>query len=760
MSLVRIFVLVLLFVGTRALLEAEVETEEISWVDTKEDLRHYCKRCHSDDDPDAGLDLVTIDHRADFEASPEKWLGIMQALRTHYMPHPDGRDLPLEVRERLVGKLQSEFVRLAADYMPSSASLRRLNRNEFNNTLNDLFLVDADLSATLPDDNAGYGFDNNAATLSFSPLLMERYFSAASDVGDIAIPRKMKPVQWSAPVASFRGGRPLEVTSWISTSGAKSAVRGKVYFAGRGRYDLKVAISATQAGDESARAELRLDGAVLGEYEVTADRDDAPNVFSLSIYVAHPGDKEFEVRFLNDFFRETEGRKEDRNLIFHTVNFHGPFQSAQDLESPFLARHFAQQLESLSVGALRDGIFRFVSRAYRRPATEEEVSSLWHLFLESRTTGPREWSNRKGLRAVVDAVVTSPSFLFRNEGGEPDDSFALASWLSYFLWSSMPDDRLFYLARRGNLAANLQSEVRRMLADPKAEAFADNFAGQWWRFRDLEIHAPDTTVYANAKPELLADMREETRRFFIELMQSDGSLLDMLSADYSFINQRLAKHYGIGGVEGEGFRRVSLQGTQRRGIWSQASVLTVTSHPNHTSPVLRGQWVLENLIGLSPPPPPDNVPSLPGTEGKPKPADLRASLALHRENPDCAACHNTMDPIGLALETYDGIGALRSKQERDLLSPETLFDGFEVREPADLAMYFESRRSDDFVLNMARKLSIYASGRGLKWQDEAVLYRIVGQTRSEDYRFSALVESVVEAFAPVPNLIKLSQVRP
>lgn len=746
--------------GTYALFGVEGEVAEISWVDAKEDLQHYCKRCHSDDDPDAGLDLVTIDHRADFEADPGKWLEILQALRTHYMPHPDGRDMPLEVRGRLVGKLQSEFVRLAADYAPHSASFRRLNRNEFSNTLNDLFLVDIDLSAALPDDDAGYGFDNNAATLSFSPLLMERYFSAASDVGDMAIPRKMKPVQWSLPAASFQGGHPQAVTNWIVASGAQSAARSKVYFSGRGRYDLKVALSATQAGGENARAQLMVDGRVLGEYEVTADRDEVPNVFPLSIYVTHPGDKELEVRFLNDYFRETDGRKEDRNLIFHSVHVDGPFQTAEDLESPFLARHFAQELETLSVGALRDGIFRFVSRAYRHPATDEEVNSLWRLFLETRKTGPGDWSNRKGLRAVVDAVVTSPSFLFRNEGGEPDDPFALASWLSYFLWSSMPDDRLFYLARRGSLAANLQSEVRRMLADPKAEAFADNFAGQWWRFRDLDIHTPDTTVLQNSSPELLADMREETRRFFLELMQRDGSLLDMLSADYSYINQRLAKHYGISGVEGEDFRKVSLQSTQRRGIWSQASVLTVTSHPNHTSPVLRGQWVLENLIGLSPPPPPDNVPSLPGTEGKPNPADLRASLALHRENPDCASCHNTMDPIGLALETYDGIGALRSKQERDLLSPETLFDGFEVREPADLAEYFESRRRDDFVLNMARKLSIYASGRGLNWQDEAVLQRIVGQTRGEDYRFSALVEFVVEAFAPVPNSIKLTQVRP
>lgn len=319
----------------------------------------------------------------------------------------------------------------------------------------------------------------------------------------------------------------------------------------------------------------------------------------------------------------------------------------------------------------------------------------------------------------------------------------------------MPDDPLFDLALRGQLRSNLESEVARMLADPRAVALAENFAGQWWRLRDLEIHKPDRAVYAGASRELLDAMREETQRFFIHVMENDRPLLDFLSADYTFLNEALAKHYGIEGVKGPHFRRVSIKDTPRRGVWSQGGILTVTSYPNHTSPVLRGQWILENLIGLAPPPPPDNIPSLPGTDGKPAPEDLRASLAQHREISDCASCHDIMDPFGLALEHFDGVGGLRALEERKKLSEETLFDGSVIRDPVDLARYFEEQRSDDFVHNVARKLAIYAAGRGLDWQDLAALQRVTSETREGDFRFSSLVQAVVKEFAPIPKQVSL-----
>jgi hypothetical protein len=295
-----------------------------------------------------------------------------------------------------------------------------------------------------------------------------------------------------------------------------------------------------------------------------------------------------------------------------------------------------------------------------------------------------------------------------------------------------------------------------MLEDPRAVALADNFAGQWWHFRDLDIHKPDRSIYKEADPSLLADMREETKRFFEFVLKEDRPLVDFLSADYTFINQRLARHYGISGVKGNHFRKVSLEGTPRRGVWSQGGILTVTSYPNYTSPVLRGAWILENLIGLAPPPPPDNIPSLPGTDGNPDPGDLRTSLALHRENPDCASCHDIMDPFGLAMEHFDAVGGLRSLEARKRLSEETLFDGSVIRDPIDLARYFEEQRSDDFILNMARKLSIYAAGRGLDWKDEAAVARIADFARERDARFSALIQGVINEFAPMAEPVSFT----
>lgn len=730
------------------------DVEPFTWVDVDHTLNLFCYECHGGFSTDGDLDLVNIDQRADIAANPERWTQVVQALRTHYMPHPDGREMPIAKRRQLISKLQGELIQQAADYIPESASLRRLNRVEFSNTLNDLFFAEGDWAASLPADDAGYGFDNIAAALSFSPLLLERYFDVASRVALVAVPQKLPMDDWSISAVNFSGGHKRGQSVVIISNGASHATRQRVFFPGKGRYELSLRLTAQQAGEELARAQLWFDGQPVAEFEVSAGLRDAPSVMRHTVLVSTPGEHEVEVRFLNDYYLNDVTGKADRNLIFHGLGLKGPHQTAEDLKSPFLDRHFGSLPESLSFKSIKDGIHRFASRAYRRPVTPDEAASLWRVFQANNKGEAQEWDVRNGLYAVIDAVLTSPSFLFRFEGVTGDeraDAFALASWLSYFIWSSMPDDRLFDLARRMQLDENLEGEVRRMLADPNAAALAENFAGQWWRFRDLDIHRPDAAVYKHADDQLLAAMREETRRFFVHVLENDRPLLDFINADYTFVNEPLAKHYGLKGVSGQHFRKVSLEGTPRRGVWTQGGILTVTSYPNHTSPVLRGQWILENLIGLAPPPPPDNIPSLPGTEGKPDPSDLRASLALHRENPDCASCHDIMDPFGLALEHFDGVGGLRSVAERKGLSAETLFDGTVIRDPVDLARYFGEQRSDDFVRNVGRKLSIYAAGRGLDWQDQAALERIAEKTHEQGNRFSALVLSVVNEFAPTPK---------
>jgi len=753
--------LYLILLLSTALLQASAgeEIDSFSWKDADRTFNAYCFECHGGFSKDAGLDLINIDQKADLIANPERWAEVVHALRTHYMPHPDGKDMPIAKRQQLVAKLQSELIQQAEGFDSESASLRRLNRIEFSNSLNDLFFVEGDWAASLPADDAGYGFDNIAAVLSFSPLLLERYFDVAARVALVAVPQKLPMDDWSISATTFTGGNHYNQAVAIVSSGAHSATRHRVFFPGKGHYELSLRLSAQQAGGEDARAELWFDGKTVAEHTVRAARGDSPEVMRHTVLVTTPGEHEVEVRFLNDYYRDDLPEVEDRNLIFHGLGLKGPHQTAEDLKSPFLDRHFGSLPESLSFKAIKDGIHRFASRAYRRPVTAEEAESLWRVFKANDKGEGQKWDVRNGLYAVIDAVLTSPSFLFRFEGVTGDeraDAFALATWLSYFIWSSMPDDRLFDLAQRMQLDENLENEVLRMLADPKAEALAENFAGQWWRFRDLDIHRPDQAVYKTANRSLLNAMREETRRFFIHVLENDRPLLDFLNADYTFVNEQLAKHYGLKEVKGRHFRKVSLAGTPRRGVWTQGGILTVTSYPNHTSPVIRGQWILENLIGLAPPPPPDNIPSLPDTEGKPDAANLRANLALHRENPNCASCHDIMDPFGLALEHFDGVGGLRSVAERKELSEETLFDGTVIRDPVDLARYFEEQRSDDFVRNVGRKLSIYASGRGLDWQDDAALQRIADTTSEQGFRFSALVLSVVNEFAPMPKSAMLS----
>lgn len=734
--------------------------EVYTWDDADVTFNRYCFECHGGFAKDADLDLVNIQHKADLEADPEKWTKILEALRTHYMPHPDGREMPIEDRHKLVAKIRNELRLQATGYEAVSAPLRRLNRTEYSNTLNDLLILDHDWSVSLPADNAGYGFDNIAAALTFSPLLMERYFAIASEAAMMAVPQRMEAKNWSIPASTFTGaiqsGSGKKV---LISSGPEHATRHRIYLPGKGRYDLTLQLSAQQAGGENARGELRMNGRTIGQYEVAAGSKGPPNEFAVQVDIAEPGEYTFAIHFLNDYYRENEGRNENRNLIFHGLKLHGPLQAEADWNSAFLERHFGDLPEKLSLQSLRDGIHRFASRAYRRPATQQEVDSLWKVFQANGKPTSNEADLRHGLHAVIDAILTSPAFLFRFEGREdeaPETEYVLASWLSYFLWSSMPDDRLFSLAHRGQLRHKLVDEVARMLEDPRSVALADNFAGQWWHLRDLEIHQPDRSIYENADRALLEDMQEETKRFFQYVLKEDRPLLDFLTADYTFINERLARHYGVSGVEGGNFRKVSLADTPRRGVWAQSGILTATSYPNYTSPVLRGAWILDNLLGLSPPPPPDNIPSLPGTDGNPDPSNLRASLALHRENPDCASCHDIMDPIGLALEHFDAVGGLRSLEERKKLSEETLFDGTVIRDPIDMARYFEEQRSSDFLLNVARKLSIYAAGRGLDWKDEAAIERVASHTRERDFRFSALINGVVNEFAPIAKPYRLS----
>ena len=401
---------------------------------------------------------------------------------------------------------------------------------------------------------------------------------------------------------------------------------------------------------------------------------------------------------------------------------------------------------------------RFTRRAYRRPIREEEMTRLIKLFDSARTAGENFES---AIKLALEAVLVSPHFLFRGDWQSkpgnasvihPVDDFALASRLSYFLWSTMPDEELLAQAERGTLRKNLDAQVRRMLHDPKARALTDNFAGQWLQLRNLAAVAPDPKVFPAFDESLRQAMTMETELFFEEIVNRDRSVLDFLDANYTFLNERLARHYGVAGVRGAGFRRVNLKRGQRGGVLTQASVLLVTSHPTRTSPVKRGKWVLENVLGTPPPPPPPDVPVFPEDPQSASSGTLRQRMERHRTDPTCASCHARMDPIGFGLENFDAVGAWREKEGTfPIDATGQLAGGGTFRSPQELKTMLSTTQREQFVRCFAKKLLTYALGRGLEDYDRCAVDEIAKAARGEHWRFSSFVLGVVRS-TPFGNL--------
>jgi len=396
----------------------------------------------------------------------------------------------------------------------------------------------------------------------------------------------------------------------------------------------------------------------------------------------------------------------------------------------------------------------FTRRAWRRPVEPAEVDALMNLYKKAAADSGSFDSN---LKYALQAVLVSPYFLFRDEApptihlasattlGRPVSEIALASRLSYFLWSSMPDDELLDLAERGQLRQNLDAQVRRMLASPKAHALVTNFAGQWLEIRNLKYIAPDSKLFPGFDDDLRDSMQKETETFFDHILRQDSSIMDFVNADYTFVNERLAKFYGMPNVTGDEFRQVSLVGTPRRGVLTQASVLAITSTPTRTSPVKRGKWVLEDLLGTPPPPPPPDVPPL-AADSKPVTGTLRHQMEEHRANPVCASCHARMDPIGFGLENFDAIGAWREKDGGATVDPSgKLTTGESFNGATELIGILSDRKRDSFVRNLSEKLLIYSLGRGVERYDRPALDQIVKNVQGGGYHFSSLVLAVVKS---------------
>ena len=552
--------------------------------------------------------------------------------------------------------------------------------------------------------------------------------------------------------------------NWLE-GGRLLASEGSVWtthtFPSAGRYTIRTRACGQQAGPEAAKLTFLVDDKPLATVDVTAVQSD-PRVYEHKVTLA-AGDHKVAIAFPNDFYDENnpDPARRDRNLIVEWIEVQGPDRTPS---SALPASHtkilFKTPKADNRDEVAREIVERFATRAYRRPLLPGELAKILKFVDLARENGD---SFERGVQLAVEAVLVSPQFLFRvelgprggqrrrNPGAPPSASpvteFELASRLSYFLWSSMPDDELFALAKAEKLRQGdaLEKQVRRMLQDPKAGALVENFAGQWLQVRNLKTVNPDRERFPAFDDALRASMQKETELFFEAVMREDRSVLDLIDADFTFLNERLAKHYGIAGVKGEAFQRVALKDGVRGGLLTQASILTVTSNPTRTSPVKRGKWILEQILGTPPPPPPPDVPVLQEERDGPLKGSLRQRMEQHRANPSCASCHARMDPLGFGFENFDAIGAWRDKDGEYAVDPSgVLPDGKTFQGPKALKAILKTR-DRDFVQCLAEKMLTYATGRGIEYYDACAVDKIVEATAADGFKFSRLVLEVVKS---------------
>jgi hypothetical protein len=630
-------------------------------------------------------------------------------------------------------------------------TLRRLNRAEYNNTIRDLVGVDFQPAADFPADDVGYGFDNIGDVLTISPILIEKYLAAAEQIVQQAIvpdPIATAPTR-RLERRSFEGAERLGPRLLLSRKEAAAPIR----FEREGEYLFRVHAFSSLSEDDPPRLTLLVDEQEVLSELVRATREQ-PQTYEARARVP-AGTRKLVLRHANPRPEVSgQGQGGDRKsplLLVESVEVRGPVDPPPSHQRIITCRPDAQR----GVHECAREILRtFASRAFRRPVTDEELERLLGLVKLAQDQGD---GFEQSIQLALQAVLTSPHFLFRverdPEPGDPGgvrtlDDYELASRLSYFLWSSMPDAELFTLAREHRLRdpAVLEAQVRRMLRDPKAIALVNNFAGQWLQLRDLAKVTPDPEAFGEFDEELRAAMLRETELFFQAVMQEDRSILDFLDADFSFINERLARHYGISEVKGSEFRRVSLEGSGRRGVLMQASILTLTSNPTRTSPVKRGKWILENFLATPPPPPPAGVEELKEDEDAVLSGSLRQRMEQHRAKPMCAACHSRMDPLGFAFENFDAIGAWRDFDGKFAIDPTGALPGGESFDGArGLAELLKDEKRQDFCRCLTEKLLTYGLGRGLEYYDRCVVEEIADSLAQNDYRFSGLILGIVRS---------------
>ena len=718
--------------------------------------KKYCYDCHSGKEPEGGIAFETAIDDKSVLKSRKLWTRALDLIQQGVMPPADAEPIPAGDKEQLIAVLDRtlNFVDCSQGVDPGRVTIRRLNRNEYNNTVRDLLGVNFRPADDFPSDDVGYGFDNIGDVLSLPPLLMEKYLDAADAIARqsiIAIDPKKPKTQTAAAreLTLSRAASRLRDVVGINSVGDVSAKFEAVL---PGTYRLIARAAQQRGGDDPAKMELRVDGQKVTDFNVRNGQSRFES-FEKEITLTR-GMHDVAAAFTNDFYDEK--KKEDRNLFVQSLQLEGPLE-VDPAAFPASHRQLVEHRPAADVTvnyAVRTNLKPFAKRAFRRPVTEDELDGYVRL-VESRLTEGDTFE--MAMQQALTAVLVSPHFLFRIETDrQPNDpmdrhslnDYELATRLSYFLWSSLPDDELFALAEKGELHRDdvLEAQVKRMLRDDKAQALVDNFAEQWLQLRVLDEITPDPAKFPLFTRELRNDMKAETKRLFGHIMQEDLSLLELLDAPYTFVNERLAKHYGLPDVTGNEFQKVSLEGTSRVGLLTHGSVMTMTSNPDRTSPVKRGKWVMEVVLNTPPPPPPPNVPELEAVKA-PEGSTLRQQLQLHRTNASCASCHRVMDDLGFGLENFDAIGRFRDTDgSQPLDTTGELPGGLKFNGPKELAVVLKQRQLD-FGRSVIEKMLTYALGRPVEYYDRCTQNTILEQAKSQDFRFSALVSAITRSEA-------------
>ena len=766
-------------------------------------LNRYCVTCHNErlKTADLLLDHADVEHP---EAVPEVWEKVARKLGARAMP-PQGMPRPEEAtyagfQEYLETSLDAAA---AASPNPGSPSEHRLNRSEYANAIRDLLGLEVDTAAMLPPDEQYFGFDNNGSVLTVSPLLMERYLLTAGKISRLAVGNPaVGPAaeEYKVSESLMQDARQSEELPLGSRGG--TAIRHN--FPADGEYVVRIRLHRNRDGFirgviDRHMLDIRLDGSRIKLFPVGGERKgrSAP-LFTRTDpdYRGDPeqlendwsGDAALETRFQAKagerllgvaFLRQTtqvEGVQMGEMLLrdreryrggepgVESVTIIGPFNTSGLGETISRQKIFVcQPSSSQDEPACAKRIIANLARhAYRRPATDAEIQDLLGLY----NTGRKESGFEGGVEMALQRILSGPEFLFRVEHdpagiapktGYRISDFDLASRLSFFIWSSIPDDELLDLAEKGKLRDRevLTQQVRRMLADPRSNALVENFAGQWLAMRNIRLVSPDQRVYPDFDDELRTAFRKETELFFQAMVREYHPVMDLLTADFTFVNERLARHYGIPNVYGSGFRRVTLKDEARKGLLGQGTILTATSRVNRTSPVLRGKWVLDNLLGVPPPPPPANVVAQLIDKGKDgRILTMREQMDAHRNNPACSGCHSLMDPIGFSLDNFNGVGQWRAADAGTPLDTSgVLFDGTKFDGPLEFRKILVDR--ERLVAHtVASKLLTYALGRGLESYDQPAVRGILRESASRNYRWSSLILAIANS---TPFQVRRSQ---